>query len=84
VLSHVTAEERAGAAQEGAAVYRNANASVTLRSRERLMELFDGFQLVEPGLVRPDEWHPDHDASIARYAGRDVPTWILGGVGRSI
>jgi SAM-dependent methyltransferase len=81
VLSHVTADERAGAAQEGAAVYQKASSSVTLRARAQISGFFDGFELLDPGLVRLDEWRPDHDTAMASR-GFDLPTWFLCGVGR--
>ncbi|MCT9935362.1 SAM-dependent methyltransferase [Planotetraspora sp. A-T 1434] len=82
VLSHVTAEDHTAAAQKGAAVYRRANASITLRTRTQITEMFEGFEVLDPGVVRLDEWHPDHEASIA--GGRDLPTWFLCGVGRAL
>jgi hypothetical protein len=30
----------------------------TLRSRAQILDLFDGFDLVEPGLVSLPEWRP--------------------------
>ena len=39
--------------------YEGARAPFTLRSRAAITGLFDGFDLVEPGLVSPTEWHPD-------------------------
>ena len=33
------------------------------RSREQVARFFDGLDLVEPGLVRVEEWHPDTAAS---------------------
>ncbi|WP_214107800.1 SAM-dependent methyltransferase [Acrocarpospora catenulata] len=82
ILSHVTAAERAQNAQQGADVYRNANASITLRSRQQIEEYFDGFDLLSPGLVKLSEWRPDEDAMFATYRGRELPTWFYCGVGR--
>jgi O-methyltransferase involved in polyketide biosynthesis len=83
VISHVTGEERAEDAQQGAAIYRGASASLTLRSREAIQELFDGCELIEPGLVRIDEWRPD-PSSLSRYDEPKTPTWGLCGVGRTL
>ncbi|MEU7913384.1 SAM-dependent methyltransferase [Microbispora bryophytorum] len=83
VLTHVTDEERAGAARDGAAVYRRASSGITLRSREQIHELFDGFQLIEPGLVPLDDWRPDDENPLARRARRHLPTWFLCGVGHA-
>ena len=32
------------------------------RNREQMLRFFDGMELVEPGLVRVEEWRPDTDA----------------------
>ncbi|MBX6381558.1 MAG: SAM-dependent methyltransferase [Microbispora sp.] len=83
VLSHVTDEERADEAREGAAVYRQASTGITLRSREQIHELFAGFRLIEPGLVPLDDWRPDDENLLARQARRHLPTWFLCGVGHT-
>jgi O-methyltransferase involved in polyketide biosynthesis len=59
--------------------YRNATSQLTYRSRQQIDELFDGFELVQPGLVRLQEWRP-----LPAYAHADSPgaEWMLGGVGR--
>ncbi|MCP2259168.1 S-adenosyl methyltransferase [Streptoalloteichus tenebrarius] len=45
------------------AVYANADNQVVLRSREELLDLFTGFDLVEPGLVPLAAWRPDTETS---------------------
>jgi len=30
-----------------------------LRSREQLLEYFEGLEMIDPGFVRITEWHPD-------------------------
>jgi hypothetical protein len=42
-----------------AGTYEGARMPFTLRSRAAITGLFDGFDLVEPGLVYPPEWRPD-------------------------
>jgi hypothetical protein len=46
------------------------------RSRAEVAALFDGLELVEPGLVRVPEWRPDSDADAAN------PATVWGGVAR--
>ena len=46
------------------------------RSRAEVAALFDGLELVEPGLVRVPEWRPDSDADGAN------PATVWGGVAR--
>ena len=40
-------------------IYQNVTAQLTYRSRAEIMGLFEGFGLVEPGLVRLPQWRPD-------------------------
>jgi hypothetical protein len=42
-----------------ASTYRPARVPFNLRSRDQIMALFDGFTLVEPGLVSPPDWRPE-------------------------
>jgi hypothetical protein len=48
------------------------------RRREDVLRFFDGFDLVDPGLVWLREWRPD-DPLRAQVADR---VWMVGGVGR--
>ncbi|WP_182904677.1 SAM-dependent methyltransferase [Microbispora sp. H13382] len=59
-------------------VYGNANAPFEARPGARIARFFDGFDLVEPGLVPLNEWRPGDDAPPPR--GGFVP--VLGGVAR--
>jgi SAM-dependent methyltransferase len=43
---------------EATQTYASARMPFTLRSRAQILELFDGFDLVEPGLVSLPEWRP--------------------------
>jgi hypothetical protein len=49
----------------------------TLRSRSEILQLFVGFELVDPGLIQLPYWRPDDPPS--PEAGH---LWILGEVGR--
>ncbi|WP_329454031.1 SAM-dependent methyltransferase [Streptomyces sp. NBC_01497] len=63
VLSHTTGDFHRldGDAGEARDVYRDrgATATLTLRSHDQVLGFFDGFELVEPGLVQPPLWRPD-------------------------
>lgn len=61
ILSHVTyrSEELKQLAEE---VYDRASAPVAPRTFEHIAGFFDGFDLVDPGLVRIPLWHPDPEA----------------------
>lgn len=80
VLCHGTAESRPVVARAAEKVYnRRVAAALHPRTRTEIMRFFDGFDLVEPGLVWVPLWRPGSPA--------DVPAdpsqfWCLVGVGR--
>jgi len=62
-LSHMTDEDHPDAAE---ALFRMTqdlhwNTPLISRNRADIARFFDGFTLVEPGLVRPAQWRPDLD-----------------------
>lgn len=76
VISHATDERQSTAARDAAQAYDEATSTVTLRSRERIHQLLDGFELLDPGLVYLPEWRPDPDTD-------PEATWgVLAGVAR--
>jgi len=75
VVSHITGDDQV--TENSVSVYGSANTGMTLRSRDRLLAFFEGWTLLEPGLVRLDEWRPDPDTG-AIGAGGD---YYLCGVG---
>ena len=76
-LSHAASDIDA---EQQSEMVRRLNKSVaekaTLRDHAGVTRLFDGLDLVEPGLVRVSDWRPDSDLEAAR------PTGLWGGVGR--
>jgi trans-aconitate methyltransferase len=58
-------------------VYRQASAQLHVRSRAVVQRFFDGFEMIEPGLVWINEWRPDPGVPAAGQ-----PRSLLGGVGR--
>ncbi|MDH6127119.1 SAM-dependent methyltransferase [Kitasatospora sp. GP82] len=77
-LSHGTSDFTPAADQgKGAAIYRNASAQLTTRSREQVLRFFDGLELMEPGLVTAPLWHPDQEPRET-----DATTGIWVGVAR--
>lgn len=76
-LSHGTADfHPSGTAGEAATSYETASAPLVLRAFGRVSVFFDGFELVEPGLVQAPLWRPDGKpprpkdlAKIGVYAG---------------
>ncbi|PZG36596.1 hypothetical protein C1I98_26635 [Spongiactinospora gelatinilytica] len=73
VISHTTDESPAllmNAARRG---FQNAGSPLTPRPRDVVLDFFEGFELVDPGLVPVEDWRPDDDTapSVAR------PAWVL-------
>jgi SAM-dependent methyltransferase len=75
VLSHGCPEHHAEVAERVQQVYRHTTNALWLRTRPKIERLFDGFELVEPGLTWVTAWRPD---------GTDEPERreMLAGVGR--
>ena len=79
-LSHGTADfHPPGTASRAAATYDKAAAPLVLRTHDQVAALFDGFDLVEPGLVQAPLWRPDGRpprakdlAKIGMYAGLGI------------
>jgi hypothetical protein len=80
VLCHATDESKPGVAHAFEKVYnRSVSTDVHMRSREQILRFFDGFDLLDPGLVFMPQWRPDSPADVP-----DDPSqfWGLAGVGR--
>jgi hypothetical protein len=59
-LSHGTLDfHPPGAAGQATAAYRNATAPFVPRTVAQVSAFFDGFDLIDPGLVQAPLWHPD-------------------------
>jgi len=59
VLSHATGDFHPQAGAKVTEVYQRASAPLVLRPRAAIQRFFDGFDLVEPGLLQPAVWRPD-------------------------
>jgi hypothetical protein len=80
VLCHATHESRPDVARAAETVYnRSASTDAHLRSRADIGRFFDGFALVDPGLVYIPLWRPDSPQDVPGDPSR---CWGLGGVGR--
>jgi hypothetical protein len=79
-LSHGTADFHDNdTARRAAAVYDQATAPLVLRGHAQIAGFFDGFDLVDPGLVQVPLWRPDHEPPRPRELAK---IGIYGGVGR--
>jgi hypothetical protein len=58
---------------------RGVSTQLHLRPREEILRFFDGFDLVDPGLVYVPLWRPDSPADVP---GDPSPFQCLVGVGR--
>ena len=45
--------------QQGKEVYRRSNAPIVPRAKADVLRLFDGYDLLDPGLVWLGDWRPD-------------------------
>jgi S-adenosyl methyltransferase len=80
LVNHAFAEEEHGTAEVGEKVYnRRVSTDIHFRSRADILRFFDGFELVDPGLVRPPQWRPDSPQDVPS----DTSAFMgLAGVGR--
>ena len=81
-LSHVTADGNPTGLTEAVQLYQNTPESLHLRSHDEVLRLFDGFELVEPGLVGCALWRPSGPGDISDSA--DMNTITYGGAGRKL
>jgi hypothetical protein len=80
VLGHATHEGRPAVAHATEKVYnRSVSTELHLRSRAEIQRFFDGFELVDPGLVYVPLWRPDPPAGVPDDPGQ---FGCLVGVGR--
>lgn len=77
-LTHATAEGvDPTRAEQGEQLYQRTNAALHFRTRDQIAGLFEGLELVEPGLVYVPLWRPEADDDLlldqpdrsANYAG---------------
>jgi hypothetical protein len=82
-LSHLTADFEPEAVPELVArLNQVASDPFVLRTKPQLEQFFDGLDIVEPGLVQVDQWHPDPGTPPAPPAGRAWVPSFYGAVGR--
>ncbi|MGH3165862.1 MAG: SAM-dependent methyltransferase [Trebonia sp.] len=80
VISHACGDARPDVTSAFGSVYNSrVAAQAVIRSREQISRFFDGFTLIEPGLVWTSQWRPDFPSDVP-----DDPSkyWLLAGMGR--
>lgn len=78
-LSHGTHETDPEREERAKALYARSANPLTVRTREEITALFDGFDLVEPGVVWLPQWRPDSPGDVD---GRPERFLALAGAGR--
>jgi hypothetical protein len=77
-ITHVTGDGHPADAVDGVeGAYRATPTPIYFRPHAEILRFFDGFELVEPGLVTVDAWRPDPDDPAPERTG-----WLYGGVAR--
>jgi SAM-dependent methyltransferase len=80
VLGHLTTESKPDLAQAAETVYnRSVSTDIHMRSRAEILRFFDGFELLDPGLVYIPQWRPDSPAEVPSDPSK---FWVLVGVAR--
>ncbi|GAA2621393.1 SAM-dependent methyltransferase [Actinomadura fulvescens] len=77
IVSHLTDDAHPEVGMAAREVYDDANAPLVHRGHTAVERFFDGFELVEPGVTRVDQWRPDNDEDRERPGGE----WFYVGVG---
>jgi O-methyltransferase involved in polyketide biosynthesis len=75
ILSHSTTEGHPETGDQAVGAWKNATARLQSRTPKEIEALFEGFDLLEPGVVWVPQWRPDPGAE-------DGTRWIYAGVAR--
>jgi predicted O-methyltransferase YrrM len=70
VISHASADGAPDRADEHLSLYRRTATPMTMRSREEVAGLLDGFTLVDPGLVFLPQWRPEDPSAPLEHPER--------------
>jgi hypothetical protein len=79
ILSHLTREGHpADIVREKEEIWAKTRTPMAYRGRDEILRLFDGLELVEPGLTTVAQWRAEPPDAQLDAAG----AWTLAGVGR--
>ncbi|MBP2330714.1 hypothetical protein JOF56_011099 [Kibdelosporangium banguiense] len=83
-LSHVTADQRQDQIADAKDMIQESRSAdqLTPRSHEQVVRLFNGFDLVEPGVVGCGLWHPGGPGDIAD--NHELNAHVYAGVGKKL
>jgi len=59
VVSHASSDGQPELAARHQQLYARTPTPMTMRTRDEIVTLFEGFELVEPGVAPIEQWHPD-------------------------
>jgi O-methyltransferase involved in polyketide biosynthesis len=78
VVSHLTADSDPEGMARFLSVLEESpdTEQVVPRTRDQVSEFFEGFEIVDPGIVSVDQWRPEHRVTADRF-------WLWAGVGRT-
>lgn len=74
-LSTVTADTAPKTVDDGNAAYRKAGIPIRDRTQSEVIALFDGFDLIDPGVTLVHRWRPDEEST----AIDDAHVYVYGG-----
>ncbi|MFI9384777.1 SAM-dependent methyltransferase [Kutzneria sp. NPDC052558] len=78
-LSHGTEDSMGETIRQIMALYKNSQNPITTRTRSEMTALFEGFDLVEPGVVFAPQWRPDSPEDVGE---RPEESSVYAAVGR--
>ncbi|MEU9127221.1 SAM-dependent methyltransferase [Kitasatospora sp. NPDC048540] len=70
VICHASLEGRPDQAGSHQDLYKRTPTPLTMRSLERITGFFEGFELLEPGVVFLPEWRPDRPEAVGAHPER--------------
>ncbi|MFJ7418196.1 SAM-dependent methyltransferase [Streptomyces uncialis] len=80
VVSHATGDFDPEGARRARELYEARGLSLALRSRAEVTRFFEGLDLVDPGIVLVDQWHPELGERVPGQENGPMPGYV--GVGR--
>jgi len=75
VIAHAASDSDPAAMAQATAAFANSPTKILARSRAEITRMFDGFELIEPGVVNIEQWHGESDPPRTKLGS-------YGGVGR--
>ncbi|WP_225993672.1 SAM-dependent methyltransferase [Actinomadura rudentiformis] len=77
VVSHLEKDSYPKIIDRAQEVYRRVSTGFTVRDRDEISRMFEGFELLEPGLTHPAKWRPDDHIETAETFARLVGVGVM-------